>query len=186
MDEKTEKIIKSHIIYSMTAGAIPIPLADIAAVTAIQIDMIKQIAERYSVNYDVNKGKSFASSLAGASFASVGASIVKLLPGVGTLVGIGTQVILSGASTYALGNIFEGHFSGGGTLSNFNIDGVKGQYAKLLKKGKKFAREVRKGIKEDDVFETIEKLKKLKESGAISNEEFEKTRKKLLDKLSNA
>ena len=96
MSEKIDDIVKSHVIFSMTAGAIPIPVADIAAVTAIQVDMIRQIAKEYNVPFDENIGKSIASSLAGASLARIGASAVKSIPAVGTLLGVGTQVLLSG------------------------------------------------------------------------------------------
>ena len=185
MPETIDEIIKKHVIFSMTAGAIPIPLADIAAVTAIQLDMIKDIAELYDVPYDKNKGKSIASALAGASFARVGASIVKTIPGIGTLAGLASQVILSGASTYALGKIFESHFSAEGDLFNLETDSVKQKYKEFLKKGKDFASNLRKEDDSDDVFATIEKLKSLKESGAISEEEFEKTKKELLKKVSS-
>ena len=35
--EKAENIIQRHILYSMGAGAIPIPLIDLGAVTAVQL-----------------------------------------------------------------------------------------------------------------------------------------------------
>lgn len=183
MDEKVQEIINNHIVFSMIAGAIPVPLADIAAVTAIQLDMIKQIAKHRSIDYDENTGKSFASSLAGATFAKIGASLIKSIPGIGTILGIGTQVVLSGASTYALGNIFDNHFSQGGTLLNFNTDKVKTKYNELLDRGKKMARKLKKELKKDDTYRTLEKLKALKENGSITEQEYETTKKKLLDRI---
>jgi uncharacterized protein (DUF697 family) len=182
-NNKSSSIITNHVIFSLVAGTIPIPLADIAAVTAIQLDMIKQIAKIYSIDYDEHAGTSFASALAGASFARMGASLVKMIPGVGTIIGIGTQAVLSGASTYALGNIFERHFSLGGTLLNFDVDKVKSAYHSLVERGKEYAKKIRKDLNKDDVFRTLEKLKELKESGSITEQEFEATKKKLLDKV---
>ena len=169
----------------MTAGAIPIPLVDFVAISAIQPDMIKQIAEFYSADYDANKGKSLASSLAGTSFAKIGASIIKGIPGVGTAVGISAQILLAGASTYALGKVFESHFSGNNTLNDFNMDTMKKKYNDLLDKGKEFAEGLKSNLGSDDVFETIEKLKKLKDSGVITEDDFEKTKKELLRKISS-
>ena len=40
-----DKIVRSHVIWSMGAGLIPVPLFDLAAVTAIQIDLLKQLAD---------------------------------------------------------------------------------------------------------------------------------------------
>ena len=40
----------------MIAGAIPVPLVDIAAVTAIQLDLIKELADHYDVDYSRERG----------------------------------------------------------------------------------------------------------------------------------
>ena len=95
---------------------VPIPLIDIAAVTAVQIDMLRQIATVYGANYDASKGKAFASALAGSTFARIGASVVKALPGIGTVVGGVSMSVLSGASTYAVGTVAIGVFESGGRL----------------------------------------------------------------------
>jgi len=185
MEERntTEEIIKRHVIFAMTAGAIPLPIADLVAVSAIQYDLIRQLAENYGVDYDSNKGKTLASSLMGAAVARIGSSIIKALPGIGTLLGIGSQVITAGATTYAMGKILESHFSGKGTIDSFNIERVKAEYNELLGKGKEYARSLKKNFSKEDVFETIEKLNQLKESGAISEEEFQKTKERLLKKV---
>ncbi len=182
-EEKIEKIIHSHVIYSMTAGAIPIPLADIAAVTAIQLDMIRQIAGEYGAEYDNDSGKSLVSSLAGATLARLGASMVKAIPGVGTVLGIGTQIMLSGAATYALGKVFDAHFSNRGSIFDFNTDKMKEKYNEFLEKGKEVAGKLKKDSRSEDIPGTLEKLKKLKDSGAITEEEYEETKKKLLQKM---
>jgi uncharacterized protein (DUF697 family) len=181
--KKTEKIISNHIIYAMTAGAIPVPVADIVAVSAIQYDMIRQIAEIYNANYDTDKGKALASSLVGATVSRIGASALKAIPGVGTILGIGSQVLMAGATTYALGKIFDSYFSGNKNLDNFNIDAVKKQYSEFVSKGKVYAKELKKNFSRDDVFDTIEKLSQLKSTGAITEEEFQKTKEKLLNKI---
>jgi uncharacterized protein (DUF697 family) len=178
-----DDIITSHIIYSMTAGAIPVPLVDFIAITAIQIDMIKQVADFHGADYDRDKGKSLASSLAGTSLAKIGASAAKSIPGVGTLLGISSQVILAGASTYALGKVFDSHFSENKTLVEFDMDAMKKKYSQFIKKGKKITKDLKKKQKSEDIFSTIEKLKDLKESGAITEKDFEKTKKDLLDKI---
>ena len=182
-NETPEDIIMNHVIFSMTAGAIPIPLVDFISITAIQVDMLKQLARFHSVDFDTNKGKTLASSLVGTSMAKIGASAVKALPGVGTLIGIGAQVIFAGGSTYALGKVFEQHFSNNKTLADFNTEKMKEKYDDFLKKGKKIAKDLKNDMKKDDIFNTIEKLKKLKDTGAITEKDFEKSKKDLLDKL---
>ena len=84
MEEKknADEIIKMHVIFAMTAGAIPLPMADLVAVSAIQYDMIRQLAELYGADYDSNKGKTLASSMMGAAVARIGSSLIKAIPGV--------------------------------------------------------------------------------------------------------
>jgi uncharacterized protein (DUF697 family) len=181
--KNTEDIISAHVIFAMTAGAIPVPVADLVAVSAIQYDLIRQLAAFHKVNYDADKGKTLASSLAGATISRLGASALKAIPGVGTILGIGSQIVMAGAATYALGKLFDSHFSGGKSLDNINLDSVKEQYNELLSKGKEYAKDLKKSFSKEDVFQTIEKLKQLKESGAITDEEFLRTKEKLLNKI---
>lgn len=185
MEEKktADEIIRKHVIFAMTAGAIPLPMADIVAVTAIQYDMIKQLAEFYGADYDSNRGKALASSLAGAAVARIGSSLLKAIPGIGTALGIGSQVITAGATTYAMGSILDSHFQGKGTIDSFNMDSVKAEYNELLGKGKEYAKNLKKSFGREDIFETIEKLSQLKASGAITEEEFRQTKERLLTRI---
>lgn len=178
-----DDIIKTHVIYAMTAGAIPVPVADFVAVSAIQYDLIQKVAEFHKVDYDSNKGKTLATAIAGASATRLGASIVKALPGIGTVLGIASQVIISGATTYALGRLFDSHFANKGTLDNLNIEAMKAKYKEYVDKGREYAKDLKKSFSKDDVVSTIEKLKELKDSGAISEAEFESLKEKLLKKV---
>ena len=40
-EHSADGIIKSHVVWAMGGGLIPVPLFDIAAVTAIQMDMLR-------------------------------------------------------------------------------------------------------------------------------------------------
>jgi uncharacterized protein (DUF697 family) len=182
--ESPDSIISSHVMFSMVAGSIPVPVVDFVAITAIQVDMLKQLAEYYGKDYNNEQGKSLASSLIGATLSKAGASAIKAIPGVGTVIGITAQVLLAGAGTYALGRVFENHFSGGGTLSSFNTENMKKVYEEYLEKGKQIVKDLKKDAPKDDVFTTIEKLKNMKDSGVISDAEFEKAKSALLEKIS--
>lgn len=178
-----DSIISTHVVFAMTAGAIPLPVADVVAVTAIQYDLIKQMADFHNVKYDESRGKALATSIAGATVSRIGASALKAIPGVGTLLGIGSQMIMAGATTYALGRIFDSVFSSGGDLQNLNIDSMKEQYREFLEKGKDYARELKKTFSKEDVLSTIDKLNQLKNTGAITEDEFQKAKEKLLNKI---
>ena len=97
---EAEKIIRSHVLWAMGGGLIPIPLVDFAAVTAIQLEMLQQLARLYDVPYTQNTGKTFVSALTGTTVARLGASMLKAIPGIGSIVGGLSMSVASGASTY--------------------------------------------------------------------------------------
>ena len=113
----------------------------------------------------------------------MGASALKIVPGIGTILGIGSQVILAGASTYAIGKIFQNHFQNDGNLFDFNVDSMISKFEEFLESGKIVAEEKQKNTDKNDILETIDKLKELKDKGVITEAEFNKTKKELLDKL---
>ena len=81
--------------------------------------------------------------LAGASLPRAGASAVKAIPGAGWLVGALAQVALSGATTYALGNVFRRHFEENGDLHELEAERVRGDYERDLMRGRRTIREIR-------------------------------------------
>lgn len=142
-----DPIIRNHIVWAMGAGLIPLPIADIAAVSAVQLDMIRQMSRIYGIDFNEMQGKSMITTLVGSSMARVGASAIKLIPGIGSVVGSVAMPVLSGASTFALGQVFKQHFETGGTFLDFDVDRLRKYYSEQFEKGKKVAEDIRK---EDD------------------------------------
>ena len=54
---QADKIIRDHVVWSMGAGLIPVPLADIAAVSAVQLDMLSKLATEYQVRFSILDAK---------------------------------------------------------------------------------------------------------------------------------
>jgi len=147
--ELADSIIRTHTIWSMGAGFIPILIADIFAVSALQLDMIRQLCKLYDIDYEETRGKAIVTSLTGATIARLGArSIIKLIPGLGSVIGGVTVSIFAGASTYALGEVFKTHFASGGTILDFDPDRVKKFYKEKFEKGKEVAKEWGEELKE--------------------------------------
>ena len=182
--QEADKVVRKHVLYSLGAGLVPVPLIDIAAVTAVQIDMLRQLATIYGADYDASKGKAFASALAGTTFARIGASVVKTLPGIGSVVGGVSMSVLSGASTYAIGSVARGVFESGGDLISANLDAAKEAYRQRFEEGKQFISRLRQERKESqDVFQDLERLSELRQKGVITEEDFQAQKQKLLDRL---
>ena len=54
--------------------------------------------------------------------AKIAANAIKLIPGIGSVIGGISMSVLSGGSTYALGQVAVGHFEGNGTFANLDLD----------------------------------------------------------------
>ena len=107
---------------------------------------------------------------------------MKAIPGIGTILGIGSQVVLSGITTYAVGHIFNDHFSNHQPLKDFNLNNVKDLFDDLLKKGKDFVDDLQKkseSSQKDIKKETAIIIKKMTENGIIK----EKDSQKILNEL---
>lgn len=127
-DELASQVVDRFSLYSGAAGLIPLPLVDMAAVGGVQLQMLRRLSDIYAVPFSENRGKSIIASLAGAlipastatSTAMGVGSLVKGLPGIGTVVGALSMPAFSAAATYAIGKLFIQHFASGGTLLDFN------------------------------------------------------------------
>lgn len=174
---------------SMGAGLVPIPILDIAAVTAVQLDLVKQLSQVYGVQHQggmIDKG--LITALTGSIFARIGASFIKIIPVVGSMLGGVSMAMMSGASTYAVGQVFKRHFEAGGDFSNFNPASARNLFDEEYERGKHMAEEWKKeknnpSSTSDDVLGKLKQLGELKEAGVISEEEFKKMKADLLAKM---
>jgi uncharacterized protein (DUF697 family) len=146
-EQTAQKVVKNYMWWSMGAGLIPVPLVDLVAVAGVQLKMLAEISKIYGVQFQENRGKALIASLVGyvvpgsLSFGSVG-SLLKAIPGVGTLVGAPSMALFCGASTYALGKVFIQHFESGGTFLSFDPAKVKEHFQREFAEGGKIAAEL--------------------------------------------
>jgi uncharacterized protein (DUF697 family) len=172
-------------LVALGAGLVPFPIVDIAAVTGVQLDMISRLCRIYGVDYSESIGKSLLSALAGSTLARIGASLVKTIPVAGPFLGGVSMAVLSGATTFALGQVFISHFENGGTLQDFDFKAYQKYYEENLELGKKVASKLKQeqGSQSQDAFARLEKLNKLKEKGIITEEEFQRKKEEVLRNL---
>ena len=93
--------------------------------------------------------------------------------------------ITSGASTYAVGQVVINHFETGGSLSDFVEEKVKSAYDSAFEQGKNYVSDLEneKGDQAADIYQTLEKLGKLKEQGILTEEEFQTKKAELLSRI---
>jgi uncharacterized protein (DUF697 family) len=215
-----DTIIRNHVIWSMGAGFIPVVVADVLAISALQLDMIRQMCKVYDVDFSETQGKAVVTALTSSTLARIGAgSVVKLIPILGSIAGGAALSVLAGASTYAIGQVFKRHFESGGTVLDFDPARLKKMYKEQFEKGKKMAEQWRKddkvreeanqaaqdndapyaepqteAVAEDippqsaktadggkDAIARLKELAQLRDSGVISEEEFQVMKKRVIE-----
>ena len=141
-------ILKTHVYLSAGMGLLPIPLVDIAGLTAIQIDMIYKLSKAYDVPFTKDRVKSiisaFAGSLTPVMLTGSVASVLKVIPIVGAFaapLAVGTT---GAAFTYALGKVFIQHYETGGNILNFDPVKMQKYFKEQFEKGKKYAASLKK------------------------------------------
>lgn len=137
---QAHRIVDTHVLLSMGVGFLPIPVLDIAGVTAVQLRMLKQLARHYDVPFSRHLGKELIGTLLGSvipsSLTTTVGSAVKAVPVVGTVMGSLSMPLFAGAATYALGNIFIQHFETGGTLLSFNPARFREHFRQQFNRGR--------------------------------------------------
>jgi uncharacterized protein (DUF697 family) len=120
------QIVDRHAAYAAAASLVPIPWLDIAAISAIQLAMVRALAAHYQVPFARERGKVVVSALLGgvlpvASGPGVVTFMLKRVPVVGTMFALATAPALAGGVTYAVGQAFTSHFESGGTLDDVDV-----------------------------------------------------------------
>lgn len=203
--DPADAIIRRYTLLSIGIGWIPVPVVDIVVLTAVQLDLVKQLCKVYEVPFKESQGKALVSSLTSSVFTKIIGSgmrrTLKFIPGIGTYLGGLAMSAFSGASTYATGEAVRAHFEAGGTLTEVDPAEFQQSYRKFYKRGRAWIRNWRNHNtaengqtstfekhrrKTKDDLPTLDKLKeisKLYKEGFLTEEEFTKIKAQLLEEL---
>jgi uncharacterized protein (DUF697 family) len=187
-NHKASEIIRNHVGFSLGAALIPMPGADLLAVSAVQLNMLRHLAKLYDLGFMDALGKNIISAVVGSSAARLGASLIKIIPGVGTVIGELSMPALSGASTYALGKVVANHFQNGGSLDDLDLNKARKGYETEIVEGKQVAESVSRAgsaakTTTDEAIDKIKKLAEMKDAGIITEEEFSSLKSRLLTQI---
>jgi len=143
-EEETDKIIRHHVWASAGVAMIPLPLADFAGLTVIQLNLIRKLADRFNVPFLKGAVKNILSAIVGSAVPAtvsspLAASLMKFFPIAGQGIGVATMPVIAGASTYAVGKVFVQHFASGGTFLTFDPKKVRAYYSEMFEEGKEIA-----------------------------------------------
>lgn len=117
------RIVDRHATYAAVGGLIPLPLVDLAGVTAIIVRMVGGLARLYDVPARPERVRALAMGLmSGAGSLALGAvastGMMRLVPGA-NLAGLALTSIAAGRCARYVGMLFVAHFENGGTLLDF-------------------------------------------------------------------
>ena len=133
-----DAIVSSYASYAAGAGLIPLPVVDLLTIGSLQLKMLAALAECYQVPFNRDLGKSVLASLLGTVTTRVGSglvrSVLKTIPGIGSLVGALAMPAMAYGVTYAVGRVFVKHFESGGTLVSFDAAAAGEHFTSELSK----------------------------------------------------
>jgi uncharacterized protein (DUF697 family) len=162
--ENAQDIVKKHTLASLSLGLVPVPILDVTALTLAQSNMLKSLSSHYDIPFNDLDIKLLITTTLGGSLPVLGgigvASVVKIIPGVGSVLGSASLSVLSGGTTYAIGQVFISHFASGGTMNDLDSKQVQQLFQRELIEGKMFAQklmEEQQVLKRFNVKETFKK-----------------------------
>jgi len=117
---KAVAIVERYANFSAVGGAIPIPLANAAAITALMVRMVKSLSSLYGVPFERTRTRTIVIALMGGAlptgFSTIATSTVSyFIPGL-NLVGLAISSVTSGAYARSIGQLFIEHFENGAAV----------------------------------------------------------------------
>jgi uncharacterized protein (DUF697 family) len=108
------RVVERHKTYAAIGGLSPLPILNVAGVTAIVMRMVKQLSELYGVPFERDRARSLIISLIGGAAptglgTATASTLAFVLPS-HALVGLGVNAIIAGALTRGIGLVFIDHF----------------------------------------------------------------------------
>lgn len=151
-EARADELIQGHVAGAVAAAAIPIPVVDLVAVTAVQLSLLRKLGRLYGASVGVGTQGALAVGLVGAVLPRIAASALKILPGIGSIGGAVAQAALSGAATWTFAQALREQLHGDGLHAD---------------------RDRRAGV---DVARTLARMERLRRRGLLSDDEYARMR----------
>ncbi len=109
---KATPTIVAYSTLAATAGSVPVPVVDLVLISSVQTRMLYDLANLYGQPITSQRLGELASALGlGLLTRQAGRSLIKVIPGLGSVLGSVAGGALAGATTYALGKAFCFYYS---------------------------------------------------------------------------
>lgn len=122
---KAKQAVRDHALLSGSTAAVPVPILDMVADAAVQVRMIKRLAEIYGIDFAEERAKTLAvAALGGFSAGWAAGGLLRYASFALYFANFWPSAILSATITYAIGQVFIHHFEKGGGLQDLSPEGA--------------------------------------------------------------
>jgi uncharacterized protein (DUF697 family) len=117
---QANSIVERHTAYAAVGGIIPVPIANVASITAVIVRMVKLLSDLYGIPFERDRARAIVVGLMGGAMptglgAVTTSTLFYIVPG-SALVGLAVSSIAAVACTRSIGRIFVEHFESGSSL----------------------------------------------------------------------
>jgi uncharacterized protein (DUF697 family) len=121
---QANSIVERHTAYAAVGGIIPVPIANVASITAVIVRMVKLLSDLYGIPFERDRARAIVVGLMGGAMptglaAATTSTLFYIIPGSG-LVGLAVSSIAAVACTRSIGRIFVEHFESGSSLHDLS------------------------------------------------------------------
>lgn len=138
VDMEADKIIKKHALMGTAAGLIPLFGLDVAAVTSVQVMMIKKLSDLFGVPFEASQVRVAVSSFVATALSRMASGVVRKY--FNTFSGFAatelTNAAIAGFITAATGEIYKIHFQNGGEIDSLDITDFWNYFQEEISSGK--------------------------------------------------
>lgn len=118
-------IVERYSNFSALGGVIPVPLVNVASVTAIIVAMVRRLCRLYGVPFEQGRARALVVGLAGGAVPSTASTVtastlVFFIPGANML-GLAVSSVTASVCARAIGRRFVDHFETGASLMDFPV-----------------------------------------------------------------
>lgn len=122
--EAARRVIRDTMWWSMGAGLVPPPFADVVALSSVHLGMLKSLAAIHGIRISEERARAVIASLTGSLVAhvvarDVSSGAIALSQGSEPFLGSMSLWQYAGASGFAVGRVLARHFESGGELADF-------------------------------------------------------------------
>jgi uncharacterized protein (DUF697 family) len=112
--DKAQKIVERYRLYAAMGGLAPLPVVNVAGVTAIILRMVKVLSRLYDVPFERDRTRAMVVGLMGGAVptglaTATASTLVFVMPASG-LVGLAVSSFSAAAFTYGIGLVFIDYF----------------------------------------------------------------------------